>query len=260
MQDSKTRSIRVPEPTPPARRGASSVLFTLVGFVAGCVAMFGSLALLHAEAVRPGKLGSSSASLVPSMDATAELLEHVPPAIRPSCAPGNLRPAATRDSIYASVICQQDVEGGSVQVQYMSVHDAIALRDLFQAQLDQSHIRMGPSAAAGRRCGSTPPSGGAFRWLGETDEMTGDVVHAFVRPSTGPPTHGLVACYVAGAAWLDWIDFDTHIYAFASTSIEHYGALFDWWLDQAGPFHPRHGAMPGTTVPSGPTTTMSPQM
>jgi hypothetical protein len=258
----KTRQIPVPGSTPPARRGVSSVLFTLVGFVAGCVAMFGSLALLHAE-LRPGQAEPSSSSIVPSMDATAALREHIPPAIEPSCQPGNLRYEATNDSVYASVVCSRQIQGATVQVQYMSVHDKIALVDLFRGQLDQSGIQhVAPSTEAAGMCGSSPPSAGAFRWFGKTDEMTGDVVHAFSLPSTGPRTQGLVACYIgaAGTAWLDWIDYDTHIYAFASSSIEHYGALFAWWLGQAGPFHPRHQAMSGNTVPSGATPTMSPQM
>jgi hypothetical protein len=259
VQDMKTRQIPVPGSTPPARRGASSVLFTLVGFVAGCAAMFGSLTLLNAEAVRPGRTEPSSSSIAPSMDATAALLEHVPPAIRPSCQPMNLRPEATEDSIYVSVVCRQPIEGDVVQVQYMSVHDKIALVGLFSARLKPNGIERAPSSEATGMCRSSPPSAGAFRWYGET---TGDVIHAFKPHSTGPMTQGSVACYVDddGIAWLDWIDLDTHIYAFTSTSIEHYVALFDWWRDQAGPFHPRHQAMPGNTVPSGATTTMGPQM
>jgi hypothetical protein len=235
-------------------------LFTLVGFVAGCVAMFGSLALLHAE-LRPGPAESSSSSIVPSMDTTAALLEHVPPEIRP-CQQENLREEATKDSIYASVVCQQPILGDVVQVQYMSVHDRIALASLFTAQLEVNHIQMTPSAAAIDTCGGTSPMGGAFRWFGETD-ANGDVVHAFIRPSKGTTTHGLMACYVAadGRPSLDWIDFDTHIYSFASSSVEQYGALFDWWRGQAGPFHPRHQAtMPGNAVPSGDTPTMGPEM
>jgi hypothetical protein len=260
VQDHKTRPTVIPDPGPPARRGAASVLFTLVGFVAGCVAMFGSLSLLHAEAVQPGKAGQGSPSIAPSMDDTAALLEHIPPAIRPSCTQGNLRSAATQDSIYASVVCQQQIQGVPVQVQYMSVHDAIALRDLFNAQVDQNNINTALGGAT-ETCGRTPPSGRAFRWYGKTDEMTGDVVHVFSHVSTGPSTQGRVACYVAdGVAWLDWIDFDTHIYAFASTSIEHYGALFGWWLEQAGPYHPRHQVMPGSATPSGEGSPAAPQM
>jgi hypothetical protein len=234
-------------------------LFTLVGFVAGCVAMFGSLALLHAE-LRPGQAEPSSSSIVPSMDSTAALLEHVPPEIRP-CQQENLREEATKDSIYASVVCQQPIQGDVVQVQYMSVHDKIALVDLFRTQLELNDIQGAPSAQAIKTCEGTSPLGGAFRWYGKTDE-NGDVVHKFTR-SSGPPTQGLVACYVdatTGAPSLDWIDFDTHVYAFASTSVERYGALFQWWRDEAGPFHPRHQAMSGNTVPSSAAPTMSPQM
>jgi hypothetical protein len=260
VQDHKTRPVVVPDPSLPARRGAASVLFTLVGFVAGCVAMFGSLSLLHAEAVQPGKADQGSPSTAPSMDDTAALLEHIPPAIRPSCTQGNLRSAATQDSIYASVVCQQQIQGVPVQVQYMSVHDAIALRGLFDTQVDQNGIQRALSGAD-ETCDRTPPLGGAFRWYGGTDEMTGEVVHAFSPVSTGPPTQGRVACYLADSvAWLDWIDFDTHIYAFASTSIEHYEALFSWWRDQAGPYHPRHQVMPGSNTPSAEGSPASPQM
>jgi hypothetical protein len=130
----------------------------------------------------------------------------------------------------------------------MSVHDKSALDDLFRAQLVHSCIqRVAPSTEAAGMCGSSPLEARAFRWYGKTDVMTGDV-YEFTRPSTGPPTQGWVACYVAadGCPSLDWIDFDTHIYAFASTSVERYDAPFRWWLGQAGPFHPRHQAMPGT--------------
>jgi hypothetical protein len=194
------------------------------------------------------------------MDDTGALLELIPPAIRPSYTQNNLRSAATHDSIYASVVCQREIQGVPVQVQYMSVHDAIALRDLFNAQVDQNNIQMALDAAIDT-CGRTPHPGGAFRWYGETDEMTGAVVHAFSHVSTGPPTQGRVACYLAdGVAWLDWIDLDTHIYAFASTSIEHYDALFGWWLEQAGPYHPRHQVMPGNATPSDEGSPASPQM
>jgi hypothetical protein len=234
----------------------------LVGFAAGCVAMFGSLALLHAEAVRPGRAEPSPSPIAPSMDTTAALLEHVPPEIRESCQSRNLRAEATNDSVYASVVCQQQIQGDTVPVQYMFVHDQIALDDLFRAQLVHNDIQQAPSTGAAGSCGSSRPSAGAFKWYGETDEMTGHVDHVFMRPSKGPITEGSAACYIDadGVAWLDWIDFDTHIYAFTSTSIEHYGALFQWWLDQAGPFHPRQGSMPGNTVPSSASPTMGPQM
>jgi hypothetical protein len=71
VQDMNTPQIPVPGSTPPARRGASSVLYTLVGFVAGCVAMFGSLFLLNAEAV-PGAAECSMSATVMSIDRTIE--------------------------------------------------------------------------------------------------------------------------------------------------------------------------------------------
>jgi hypothetical protein len=67
VQDMNARQIPGPG-SPPTRRGASSVLYTLVGFVAGCVAMFGSLALLHAEAVP----GAAECSMSASIDGTIE--------------------------------------------------------------------------------------------------------------------------------------------------------------------------------------------
>jgi hypothetical protein len=237
MQGSTIRSVDDPEIDLANRRGAGSVIYTLVGFVAGCAAMLGSLALLHADVVDRGGTPSTTAAAQTGDNADA-LLEHVPPSVSGSCTSANRRAAATENSVYASVVCHPaDVTG--VTVQYMSVHDAYALRQLFNGQLQQNELMLAPTSSASKACASRPD--GAFRWYGIPmgSGMTGAVVHDY-RPGPGA-THGEAACYVDNnLAWIDWIDYDTHIYAFASTDLENYQTLFQWWREQAGPFHPRH--------------------
>jgi hypothetical protein len=36
-----------------------------------------------------------------------------------------------------------------------------------------------------------------------------------------------------------WYDGDTHIYAIAKASSELQDSLFEWWLKEAVPIHPR---------------------
>jgi hypothetical protein len=154
--------------------------------------------------------------------------------------------------VYASVVCHPN-DVSSVTVQYMSVHDAYALRQLFNGQMQQQHVELAPPAAAAAACSNRPD--GAFRWYGMSmgDGMTGAVEHAF-RSAPGA-THGEATCYVDHQlAWIDWIDNDTHIYAFASTDLENYRTMFDWWRDEAGPFHPRHAVMSGASASPGMAT------
>ncbi|MDP9302441.1 MAG: hypothetical protein M3P43_16350 [Actinomycetota bacterium] len=180
-------------------------------------------------------------------DTLGALEEHLPKSVGP-CEPGNLRPA-TQGSIYASVICHPT--GAPVlDLQYMTMHDSIALRDLFHGQLIQYQIDVASGPDASAVCDKRPH--GAFRWYAQAsgDPMLGAVMHAFDRQPGS--TQGRAVCYIAGdRAWLDWIDPDTHIYAFASTSIEDYPALFHWWRDEAGPYHPRHQPTPTSASPSG---------
>jgi hypothetical protein len=111
VQDMNTPQIPGPGPTAPARLGASSVLYTLVGFVAGCVAMFGSLFLLNADAATGNAPACSMTPPVMSIDGTIEAGLGLP-MVRSSHRQGNLR-EATNDSVYASVVRQQQIQGSS---------------------------------------------------------------------------------------------------------------------------------------------------
>lgn len=63
------------------------------------------------------------------------------------------------------------------------------------------------------------------------------------NPEQAAISGGRMICYAdsEGLYWIDWVDNDTHIYAFASATPENYRRLFEWWTDSAGPFHSHPG-------------------
>ncbi len=215
-------------PIPPGKRGVAAVLFTLLGFVTGALGMFGGLALLHSPVSRDE--GTSSGA---GVSAEQILRDHLPPSMS-HCATGNIRGRAIADSAYAMVVC--DNPGGTPsKVEYALFHDTIAVNDLFDAKVRSLNLKVKfPSGD----CSQKQPLSGGGPWHGSGGEMVQHVLGK-ENPEQMASSGGLMICYVDanGLYWIDWVDNDTHIYAFASAAPENYHMLFDWWERDAGPFH-----------------------
>jgi hypothetical protein len=261
MQGTKIDPAMKVESEPAGRRGAGSVLYTLVGFVAGCVAMFGSLSLLHADAVQrsQGSSGSASAGSLASPSDGSEnatsvedvLRMHIPERIIGSCQVGSSRDV--QSFAYTSVVCNP---GDPVEeVQYSTFHDAVAMRTEYATDLAMAHL-------TGRAGDCSRVAFGQGRWWSsaERTDAQGEVVHQIGMPMAADATGGRFMCYPAdGKAWIEWIDGDTHIYGWASAPQDAYAALYNWWVNEAGPFHPPMEGMPGGPATPLPTNSDSDQ-
>jgi hypothetical protein len=214
---------------PPGKRGVASVLFTLLGFITGALGMFGGLALLHAPVMRDEGMSSGG-----EISAEHILRDHLPPSVS-DCPTGDIRGDSIAGSAYVSVICEDVPSATPSKVEYALFHDAIAVNDLFDAKV--TSLGLEANASSGDCSRERPPPGWA-PWYASGREM---VQHLL---GEGDPEHtavsgGRMICYVDadGLYWIDWIDNDTHIYAFASATPENYQRLFQWWVRSAGPFH-----------------------
>jgi serine/threonine protein kinase len=176
-----------------------------------------------------GSMGNTSFTAVQN-----NLLEHIPKAIQSSCKPKNARPALSV-SAYASLQCSP---GGVVGLlQYNSMHDGVAMRTNYQLIQVNHHL-----LANEGNCAGDIPHGEKPWYSMEGGPPDGRVTHVLGH-KLGSST-GRAMCYEEnGLAWIEWYDSDTHVYAFASTSLEDYPALYEWWLKSAGPDHPSHGSM-----------------
>jgi len=188
----------------------------------------------------------------------AALEEHIPTSILATCHEGNMR-EETQDSVIASVTCTPGIQQGN-DLQYMKAHDTLAVRTLFRTRAEQyvgSELASGEDAVS--TCATRTP--GQFRWyaLRMPNDSSGVVERVFHR--TEDTTSGLAMCYSEdGMAWLEWVDLDTQIYAFASTPVEFYPLLYDWWLQEAGPNHPMGNMAPTDTNSTGPSGPADPEM
>jgi hypothetical protein len=224
-------------PIPPEKRGVAAVLFTLVGFVAGALGMFGGLALLHAPVSHDSSTSGAEHS------ALDILRDHLPSPAK-DCGIGDIVGPAITASSYASVVCDKGPGGALPQVEYVLFHDTISANRQFDAVVTSHPRTMNPQAGD---CAQTQhvPGGGA--WLGSGEDK---VTHILGEgsPEQMATSGGRMICYVDenGLYWIDWVDNDTHIYASASAASENYLDLFKWWESEAGPVHSHplsHGEM-----------------
>jgi hypothetical protein len=229
-------------PIPPEKRGVSAVLFTLLGFVAGALGMFGGLAVLHARVLH--NTGSSSGAAVSAEDI---LREHLPPSLR-HCTTGDIKGESVRNSAYAMVVCDNIPDGTPTRVEYALFHDETAMNEFFNTEVTGPNYRVKfPNEGCSRK---RPPGGGPWYSSEENaDPMIGSLHHLLKKRAPGQTASGLMICYVDEdhLYWIDWFDNDTHIYAFASATSENYQKLFDWWQNEAGPFHPHHSESSSAT-------------
>lgn len=69
------------------------------------------------------------------------------------------------------------------------------------------------------------------------DDCTDDGFGRFTYSYTGGVEGGSITCYVSdGAAWVEWTENDLVIYSFAERDDGDFEALFQWWLDESGPY------------------------
>jgi hypothetical protein len=216
-------------PIPPEKRGVAVVLFTIFGFLAGALGMFGGLVVLHAPVLH--NKGASSGAAISAEDI---LREHLPPWAS-HCPVGNRGGDPIAGSAYASVICDYGARGIPSKVEYALFHDTIAANGQIDAIVKSLKLNVDSTTADCSRKQQVP---GGADWYGSRNEK---VQHILGQgdPEQMATSGGRMICYVdtSGLYWIDWVDNDTHIYAFASVAQENYPKLFDWWKNDAGPFH-----------------------
>jgi hypothetical protein len=214
---------------PPGKTGVAGVLFTMLGFVAGALGMFGGLALLHAPVLsRDGGMPSSAGTSIEQA-----LRDHLPPSMR-DCPPDNVRGDTIARSSYAMVLCTRP--GTPSMVEYALIHDKVAMKEIFDVEkssyLTTTYVRL-PSGD----CSKQPPGGGTWH---SSMGAAGSLHHILGPKKAGEETTvGSMICYISGGHyWIEWYDNDTRIYALASATPENYSSLFEWWEREAGPYHP----------------------
>jgi hypothetical protein len=228
-------------PIPPEKRGVAAVLFTLLGFVAGALGMFGGLAVLHARVLHDTGTSSGAQHAVLQI-----LTEHLPS--ESNCRPDNIKGPSVSNSAYAMVVCDGFPGGTPLKVEYALFHDEVAINDFFTSE---ESTYFGGNSPSGD-CQKQAHGGGPWYSSGEkTDSMIGSLRHVLEKEKADPMSTpgGRMICYSDGSHyWIEWADDDTHIFGFASATSESYSRLFAWWESRhSGPFHPRHTETAGTT-------------
>ena len=136
------------------------------------------------------------------------------------------RPTSSVEDAIRSLSC---FPGGPVSdVTYALFHDGFRLRNFFN-DLQESK----GASTAGECFGDNP-------WRGRWSIGPETWAHAL------GPNHGVykgqILCFTesTGAPHVSWIDYATKVYAEATGVSGDESALYDWWLQEAGPGHPTH--------------------
>jgi hypothetical protein len=140
-------------------------------------------------------------------DSQQELLNHVPDPFRETCS----NPGYKHEGASAAVGCEPS--SGADYAQYNQYETA--------ETMDQKYKFW----TAGFDYGPT------------SDDCTDDGFGRFTYSYTGGVEGGSITCYMSdGAAWVEWTENDLVIYSFAARDDGDFAALFQWWLDESGPY------------------------
>jgi hypothetical protein len=239
-----------PETPAAERRTARTVLLVLLGVAIGGAAILGFFLLTDTTARSDDATMGQTSTMAGGTSVEDVLRMHIPPEILDTC---HVQDEHNVESLaYTSLVCSP---GSSVEtLQYSTFHDALAIR--FEFKTDAKTARIPEDAGD---CSETPPGSG--RWWGAAADDTmgtgGEVMHDVQKTASHMPggtTGGRYMCYRdGGLVWIEWYDGDTHIYGWAAASQDAYPQLYNWWVNQAGPFHPRMTA----TMPDGSTDSSS---
>jgi TIR domain len=146
------------------------------------------------------------------------LLAHIPPTIRKTCARTT---NSDTDVFLRAVRCSQGMKGMSVV--YMYAHSNTALKSHANDRMNAAGLNY-PTAVSCKNA-----SAAADTWV-----RSGDIHHMERRFSR--QAEGRVLCFVGGgAAFMEWTDNPTGIYAAASRPIADRAELYSWWEKSAGP-------------------------
>jgi hypothetical protein len=147
-------------------------------------------------------------------DATAQLLAHVPEAIRPTCVAG-----AFTAPVVALVNC---VSGIEVTVTYSAYPDAGAMYADYDASVDRAQFDRDSGL-----CYQTNPDGTVTatptKWPSE---------HSY---TIGGDSAGRYFCIERGLPTITWTDKRLNIGAVATASTGDFERLVGFWLNEAGP-------------------------
>ena len=164
-------------------------------------------------------MSSMSAPSTPFPDAIEQelLLDHIPPAIRPTC----VRSATYDDSVFLRAIqCAAQPKGATVV--YMYAHAGSAMLAYSNDQITAAGLNF-PTRPTCSRTGVA-----ADTWV-----RMDDIGH---REKLSRAAGGRLLCYVAGSqAVMEWTDIDTGVYAHAAAPAAARAALYRWWATKAGP-------------------------
>jgi serine/threonine protein kinase len=136
------------------------------------------------------------------------------------------RPESSVEDAIRSLSCSP---GGPVSnVTFALFHDGFRLRNFF------NDLQESKGASAQGECVGEDP------WRGRWSIGPETWAHA-VGPNHGE-YKGQVLCFKesTGAPHISWIDYATKIYSEATGVAGDEAALYDWWLQEAGPAHPTH--------------------
>jgi serine/threonine protein kinase len=136
------------------------------------------------------------------------------------------RPESALEDAIRSLSCSP---GGPVtEVTFALFHDGFRLRNFF------NDLQESKGASAAGKCFEVDT------WRGRWSIGPETWAHA-LGPDHGE-YKGQVLCFKdsTGAPHISWIDYATKIYAEASGTAGDEAALYDWWLQEAGPGHPTH--------------------
>src|SRR2546427_3239632 len=121
-------------PIPPEKRGVAAVLFTLLGFVAGALGMFGGLAILHAPISHDsGTSGAEHSAL--------DILRDHLPLPETDCGIGDILGPAITGSSYVQVVCDYGPGGVPSRVEYALFHDTISANRQFDAKVKSLNLQ-----------------------------------------------------------------------------------------------------------------------
>jgi hypothetical protein len=209
------------------RRRPRAVIFVVIGVVVGALVAIGFLKAA-------GALDPAAEATTASMqtDLEYQLSMHLPKSFSATCQEDD--PDGLKVHAYATVLCAPE---DGIQAEYATFHDAESLREQLRNDRD---LAMKPNAAPTEACGRAVR--GVVTWYlpADANESESMPTPRSTEPPRGSTIRGKAVCYVVhGTAVVAWYDSDTHIYAIAKASSELQDTLFAWWLQQAGPIHPR---------------------
>ena len=136
------------------------------------------------------------------------------------------RPESSAEDAIRSLSCSP---GGPVSdVTFALFHDGFRLRNFF------NDLQESKGATAAGKCFEEDT------WRGRWSIGPETWAHA-LGPNHGE-YKGQVLCFKesTGEPHISWIDYATKIYAEATGAAGEEAALYDWWLQEAGPAHPTH--------------------